>query len=205
MNGDYSSWDWGGGGQDYSDWGNFSGYGGNTGNNFLSSIWQGLSAPNTWKSIIPLGLAGLSAFGGQKATTPSYAMTPMAGQTSQAANQLLAMANQPVFSQQDIENQLRQLQGIQAQRGLGTIGSGSWNKMLGEQMQNNLLAQKNYQAGLLGQVANIYGQYKPQVYFQQPSNPWYTNAASTYTNLANSANMMRALSPMSTWSWYPWG
>ncbi len=213
-----SDWgDWGGFG-DYTSGGEipYSGYnyspditGGGSGGwfgNTLNSIWSGLNSPNTWRSLIPLGLTAMSAFGQPKQATPQYSTPPMSPAMANIANQYMGMANEPLFSQRQVEDQLRQLQGIQAQRGLGTVGSGSWNKMLAELMQNNTSAQQQYKSQMLGNAAGVYGRYMPQAYVQQPQNPWYANAAQTYTNLANAANLTRALSPggMQSYSWFPW-
>lgn len=201
--GDYTS---GGGsypGYSYSP-GITGGGGGDWFSNALNSVWSGVSSPNTWKSLIPLGMTAMSAFGQPKQATPQWSTPPMSAQMSGVAQEYLNMANQPLFSNAQVEDQLRQLQGIQAQRGLGTVGSGSWNKMLAELMQNNVSAQQQYKSNMLGNAAGVYGRYAPQAYVQQPQNPWYANAAQTYTNLANSANLSKALNPTQGYSWFPW-
>jgi hypothetical protein len=190
-NGDYSSMDWGYGGGDYSDWGGYSGYGGDTsGGNWFSNLSGGvgntLSKPNTWNAILGLGQLAGSAFGGGN-KKPTFNYSPAQGKAYQG---MQGLAQTGLYNQKTIDDMMRMAQASNVGGGFApNATSGKFRNTLGELMLSKAAQDAQFKSGVFGQMGGIAGQGLAQ----QQSNPWYQDVFSTLQNQANNAMLMKLL------------
>ncbi len=149
------------------------------------------SSANLNKAL-PLALTGLSMLGGNKQAEVKWSQPPATPQSQAITQQAMDMGAQGWSSPETLKQIYNQMANLNVSRGLAPdASSGAFNQSMADALTR--LQQQEYASKLNALQVARSGIPPAQMTVQQPTPNWLQTGASTYLDLVNKANLMRAL------------